>query len=157
MPRLVKGGKFIYGISRVSPQGSIVIPCEAMQEYGFDTGDEIITISGSRRSGGFGLTKRNIIEKSVLAGIIDAMPSLFNNTRAGSQISVYRGRVFWHTTIKNGGYIVMPSDVLTRYGIEAEDLLAVGCGSRFAIAFIAKGPIMDECLQHPELQFFPSE
>jgi bifunctional DNA-binding transcriptional regulator/antitoxin component of YhaV-PrlF toxin-antitoxin module len=152
LPQLVKGGKFIYGLSRVGPDGSIAIPPQAMQEYGFRPGDDIIIMSGSRRSGGFGLTRQDIIEKSSLAHIIDTLPYLFDHLVAEFEIVNDKARLYCWTTIQNDGRIVVPSNTLSRYGINTGELLAAGRGSRLSIAFIAKGPIMEECLRHPELE-----
>ena len=38
MPQLVKGGKYVYGMSRVGATGNIVILPEAMQRYGYKDG-----------------------------------------------------------------------------------------------------------------------
>lgn len=57
MPQLVKGGKYVFGWSKVNDEGKIVIPSKAFIEYHFKAGEKIILLSGSRTSGGFGLTK----------------------------------------------------------------------------------------------------
>jgi hypothetical protein len=154
MPQLVKGGKFIYGMSQVSPEGSIVIPPQAMREYGFKPGDNAIIMSGSRSSGGFGLTRRSIIEKSEIAGIIDALPDLFNNLITGPEIITYAGRVYSRTIVNRDGIINLSPTRLSQYDVSAGDMLAVGRGSYLSIAFITRGLIFEECLRHPELQVF---
>jgi hypothetical protein len=154
MPQLVKGGKYIYGLSAVGPEGSIVIPPGAMHEYGFTSGDDMILMNGSRRSGGFAITRQDIIEKSELSIIIDAVANVFNHTIAECEVVKHKGGSFCWTTIQNDGSITVPPNTLSRYGINTGDLLAAGRGSRLSIAFIARGPIMEECLRHPELQVF---
>lgn len=154
MPQLVKGGKFIYGLSKVSPEGSIAVPPQAMQEYGFRNGDDVIIMSGSRTSGGFGLTRRDIIEKSSLALIIDTLPHLFDYSIAEFEIVTDKARSYCRTKIQNDGCIIVPLDTLSRFGINSGDLLAAGRGSRLSIAFIVRGSIMEECLKHPELKVF---
>ena len=125
-----------------------------MQEYGFSSGDNVIIMSGSRTSGGFGLTRRDIIEKSSLACIIDTLPQLFDFSIAEFEIVADKARLYCRTKIQNDGCIVVPPKTLSRYGINTGDLLAAGRGSRLSIAFIARGSIMEECLKHPELQVF---
>ncbi len=154
MPRLVKGGKYIYGLSVVGTEGSIVIPPGAMREYGFSSGDNIILMNGSRRSGGFAITKQDIIKKSKLAVIIDAVVNVFNHTIAECEVVEHKGRLFYWTTINDSQSITLPSDTLLKFGVNAGDRLAVGRGSRLSIAFITRGPIMEECLRHPELKVF---
>ena len=58
MPQLVKGGKYVFGWSKVSDEGKIVTPSKAFIEYHFKAGEKIILLSGSKTSGGFRLTKR---------------------------------------------------------------------------------------------------
>jgi hypothetical protein len=154
MPRLVKGGKYIYGLSLIGPEGSIAIPPEAMREYGFSSGDNIILMSGSHSSGGFAITRQDIIEKSELAGVISSVADVFNHTIAECEVVEHKGRSFCWTTISDGNNITLSPDALLKYGVNAGDILAVGRGSRLAIAFIARGPIMEECLKHPELNVF---
>jgi hypothetical protein len=56
MPRLVKGGTWVYGWVVVGRQGEIIIPPEAWREFGFQAGAEAVFVSGSRRSGGFAIS-----------------------------------------------------------------------------------------------------
>ena len=38
MPRLVKGGKYVYGWSEVGSGGKVAVPDEALAEYNFNVG-----------------------------------------------------------------------------------------------------------------------
>lgn len=154
MPRLVKGGKYTYGLSVIGPEGSIVIPEEAIDEYGFSTGDDIVLMSGSRRSGGFAITRQDIIEKSELAVIINAVAGVFSHTITEYEVVEHKGRLFCWTTISDNHTITLPTNTLSKYGVNTGDKLATVRGSRLSLAFITKGPIMKECLRHPELQVF---
>ena len=154
MPRLVKGGKYIYGLSVIGPEGSIAIPPEAMHEYGFSSGDNIILMSGSHSSGGFTITRQDIIEKSELSVIIDTVADVFSHTIAECEVVEHKGRSFCWTMINDSQRITLPFYTLLKFGVNTGERMAVGRGSRLAIAFIAKGPIMEECLRHPELQVF---
>jgi hypothetical protein len=154
MPRLVKGGKFVYGLSRISPQGGIFIPPAAMKEYAFSKGDKVVVMSGSRRSGGFGLTKKEIVAKSELSGLIETLSGLWDCRIPREETVENQGRLFCWTEIQDGGFISLPREALAGYGCKPGDLLAVGKGSYLALAFIARGPIMEEALKHPELEVF---
>jgi hypothetical protein len=61
VPQLVKGGKWVFGWVIVGPRGELAIPPEAWDEYRFQVGDEVTFISGSRRSGGFGLSHPRLL------------------------------------------------------------------------------------------------
>ncbi|MGD9117749.1 MAG: hypothetical protein PVJ08_03315 [Dehalococcoidia bacterium] len=154
MPQLVKGGKFVYGLSRIGPQGDIVIPPQAMKEYGYAAGDNVIVMSGSRTSGGFGLTQKRLLEKSELKAMVEALPGLMNFRIAEAETIENEGRFFCWTIIKDGGCVNLPDSTLADYGLKAGDVLAVGRGSYLSIAFIARGPILEEALKHPELEVF---
>jgi bifunctional DNA-binding transcriptional regulator/antitoxin component of YhaV-PrlF toxin-antitoxin module len=154
MPQLVKGGKYIYGLSKIGKTGTIVIPPESKNEYGFEDGDRVIILSGSRKSGGFGVTKSSILQKTSLTRIIQDIPSLANYTIPETKTIEKKGRWLCWATIKTGGYIQLPVETLSKYGTIPGNLLAVGRGSNLALSFIARGIILEEALKHPELELF---
>ncbi|MBN1176496.1 MAG: hypothetical protein JXA51_02315 [Dehalococcoidales bacterium] len=154
MPQLVRGGKYVYGMSRIGSNGKIVIPPEAMREYRYKDGDYVILMSGSRKSGGFGLTQKKILEKSELNTILKQLPALADYKIPETEIIEQGGRLFCWTVIRDGGRITLPIQTLADYGLKPGDLLAVGRGSYISIAFIARGPIHDESMRHPELEVF---
>jgi len=126
MPRLVKGGKWVYGWVVVGPQAETTIPPEAWCEYGFRVGDEVLFLRGSRRSGGFGVSIPEQMTISIPA------------------------RALGCGQVSEGGRIVVPPETRVRPG---DRLLAVR-GSRYALGFVARGPIYMEALNHPELEVF---
>jgi hypothetical protein len=67
MPQLVKGGKYVFGWVYVRKDGSITIPNEAYLEYGFIQDKNGFITSGSKRSGGFGLTSARLLKNSILS------------------------------------------------------------------------------------------
>jgi hypothetical protein len=154
MPQLVKGGKFVYGLSRVGTDSSIVIPPTAMEEYAFKDGDRVILMSGSRKSGGFGLASKQVLEKSALAFLIRDLTRLFDYKLPEGETIEHRDRRPGWTFIREGGFIRVPLKTLAGYSVKAGDSLVVGRGSYLAIAFIVRGPIMEEALRHPELEVF---
>jgi hypothetical protein len=130
MPQLVKGGKWVFGWVIVGPRGELAIPPEAWDEYGFQLGDEVTFIAGSRRSGGFGLSHPRLLDAV-------AIP-----LRALAQ-----GRV------DELGLVTAPAAV----GVQPGDRLLAVRGSGRALGFVARGPIYEEALRHPELACFSVE
>jgi hypothetical protein len=129
MPQLAKGGKWVFGWVPVRSQGELTIPPEACDEYGFQAGDEVIFLPGSRTSGGFGLST----------------PRLLAQMAAPLQThALCRGQ------IGENGHLLVPSAVGLQPGTR---LLAVR-GSGRALGFLVRGPIYDEALKHPELEVF---
>ena len=131
MPRLVKGAKWTYGWVVVGPAFEITIPPQAWREFGFQAGDEAVFTPGSRRSGGFAV----------------GTPELMAQARAkmgGAELrQLARGRF-------GDGRVVVPLEVGVTPG---EKLLAVR-GSRYGLAFVARGLIYEEALKHPDLETF---
>jgi hypothetical protein len=133
MPRLVKGGKWAYGWVLVGPQGELAIPPSAWQEYAFCEGQEALFIAGSRRSGGFSLST----------------PALWGERAAllGRGSLRLLGRA-----VLGAGRVCVPAAVGVCVG---QRLLAVR-GSCTGLGFVARGPIHEEALRHPQLELFES-
>lgn len=129
MPRLAKGGKWVFGWVVVSPQGAIRVPPEAYAEYGFRTGEELVFLSGSRTSRGFSIGRKARIR--------------------GSEVPLER-RAIGRATMGEEGRIVLPPGT----GALSGDRLLVGRGSGVALGFIQQGSVVMAALEHPELPVF---
>ncbi|MBN1888678.1 MAG: hypothetical protein JW850_11845 [Thermoflexales bacterium] len=123
MPQLVKGGKWIFGWVVVGPRREIPIPPEAYHEYGFQAGESVLFLRGSRRSGGFSVGRLERVPKRL------------------------RGRVLGHSQMGENEQVVAPPET----GVRPGSHLLVGRGSGVALGFLAQGPIYAEALKHPEL------
>ena len=152
MPQLVKGGKYIFGLSKISESGVIIIPPEAAGEYGFAESDRVILLNGSRTSGGFTVTKFSIISRSRLRVMLKGVPGLVEYQVPQNEIVKHHGRLFCWSVVKAGGYLELPPKILDAYQLSPGNLLAVGRGSNLGLTFIARGPIHEEALKHPELE-----
>ena len=67
MPRLAKGGKWVFGWSVVGRERTIWIPPDAYEEYDFEIGMEVFFIRGGRTSGGFSVARK---EKLLSVGLL---------------------------------------------------------------------------------------
>ena len=126
MPRLIKGGKWIYGWVVIGPEGEVTIPPEARREYGFRAEDEVLFLRGSQRSGGFSVS------------------------RPGQMTIPLGEHLLGRDRIGEGGQVVVPPEV----GVKPGDRLLTVRGSRYELGFVARGPIYEEALKHPELEVF---
>jgi hypothetical protein len=129
MPQLVKGGKWVFGWCIVGPAGEIRIPPEAYTEYGFQPRESVIITRGSRRSGGFGIGKREKLA-----------------------ISPLKPRFTGQTTIGTDGCVGLPPEA----GIQPGERLLAVRGSGLALGFLQRGPIYEEALKHPGIETFHS-
>jgi hypothetical protein len=131
MPRLVKGGKWVYGWVVAGLEGEITIPPQAWCEFGFRAGGEAIFTPGSRRSGGFGVST---------PGLMSAVSEKLD----GGAIHEFARRRF------GDGKITLPPEA----GVKPGDQLLAVRGSRYALGFVVQGPIYKEALKHPGLERF---
>jgi bifunctional DNA-binding transcriptional regulator/antitoxin component of YhaV-PrlF toxin-antitoxin module len=154
MPRLVKGGKYVYGWSEVGSDGRVAVPDEALAEYNFKTPSKVILIPGSKRSGGFALTTADMLKNSRLSVMLDSEPRLAEfRLREGETVTVGTRTCCW-VKLNSKGEIFVPAETLKAYGVNLGDRLLVGRGSGLALAFIAKGPIVAEARKHSSLTIF---
>jgi hypothetical protein len=129
MPQLVKGGKWVFGWTVVDSARKIRIPPEAYSEYGFQPGEQVIYLAGSRRSGGCSMARQEKL--------------------AGSQIS-FAQRMLGEGVVGEDEQVVLPS----RTGIQPNERLLVVRGSELGLGFVQRGSIYEEALQHPEIEVF---
>jgi len=153
MPQLVKGGKHVFGWSRVSAAGRIRIPPEALDEYAYQEVERLLVIPGSRTSGGFGLGSLASIRGSPLGSVAKASPDLERFRVPEAEIMEQRGRPYCWVELRFGE-IELPARTLQRFGIALGDDLLVIRGSGLALGFAVRGPIVEEARRHPELELF---
>jgi hypothetical protein len=129
MPQLAKGGKWVFGWVIVGLRQEIRIPPEAYIEYGFQPGDPVLLLRGSKTSGGFGIGRRERL------------------AQAKTNLSQ---RAFCQGVVGEAGCIALPPEVEVKPG----DRLLVVRGSGMALGFLQRGRIYEEALKHPEIEVF---
>lgn len=127
MPQLAKGGKWVFGWAIVNDEMTILIPPTAYAEYKFDANEPVVFLQGSRRSGGFGLGKKNKIAGSII-----------------------HSRIVEEGSIQENMQITLPHFIAAAAG---EKFLVVR-GSNYALGFLKKGPIVEEAMQHLDVEEF---
>jgi hypothetical protein len=125
MSQLVKGGKWVFGWVIVSLACEMKIPPAACTEYGFQPGEQVLFLRGSRRSGGFGLGRQENLASSPL-----------------------RPRFLGQATIGAEGRVTLPQEA----GVQPGERLLVVRGS--GLGLMQRGPIYEEALKYPELETF---
>jgi len=154
MPQLVKGGKYIFGWSKVGNGGKIKIPPEAYTEYNLKLDKKAILLSGSKTSGGFGLSSMRILKNSIMKEVLDRNISLANYMIPEGEVIEFKNKTYCWVKIHKDKTINLPKRTLKTFGITRNNLLLCGRGSHLAIGFIAKGPIFNEAKNHPEIEIF---
>ena len=144
----------MYGWSKVSNIGKIAIPDEAKEEYNLATCDKVILIPGSKRSGGFGLTTKELLENSRLSTILDSCPKLAEFQEPEGRAVEINGKTCCWVKLCKDGTITVPLETLKTYGINPGDRLLVVRGSNVALGFPVRGPIIDEAKKHADIEMF---
>jgi hypothetical protein len=154
VPRLVKGGKHVYGWSEVGTVGKIAVPTEALKEYNLKTPCNVILLSGSKRSRGFALTTAALLKNSRLSIILDENPQLAGFQYPEGETTTIAGKPYCWVKLSTNGCIVVPLETLKKYEVNPGDLLLSVRGSRYALAFCVKGPLIAEAKKHSNLTLF---
>lgn len=152
MPQLVKGGKYVYGWTNVAEDGRIRIPPEAFAEYKLAGCDRVILMSGSKRSGGFGLTTVDRLKDSAIGQVLEELPELTSYSIPDGVPRKKNSRVFCWANLSSDGCFKVRQDTLKLYGIEPGQKLLVVRGSGLALGFLARGPIVGEAQKHRGLK-----
>ena len=126
MPRLARGGRWVYGWAIVGPGLVLSIPPEAWRKYGFQANGEALVLRGSRTSRGFALA---------------------NAARFPAHLAT---RVLGSGRFTGDGRVALPASAHAGSG----DRLLVVLGSGHALGFLARGPIYQMALEHDDIEVF---
>jgi hypothetical protein len=154
MPQLEKGGKFVFGWSRVREDNSLALSEEAVQEYGLAKVDRVFLMSGSKTSGGFGISTKSFLEQSPLSGILSDNPDLAGFGIEEGKMAPFKKRFICWVQIYPGGRIVLPQGVMKVFGIKTGDYLLSIRSSNIAIGMAVQGPLIEIAKKHPEINLF---
>ena len=154
MPRIAKGGKYIYGWSTVREDWTIPVPPEAIFEYGLTGGERLIVMRGSRTSGGFTLSRLKSLEGSVLRDRISVIPGLIDGDIPKGEMVRSGGYTLSWTSLDEDNSISLKERTLLQYQIEYGQILLVIRGSGIGLSFASKGPIVGLARDHPEIEVF---
>lgn len=122
MPRLVKGGTWVFGWVIVGQEREIRLPPDAWDEYGFHLRDEVLFTRGSRRSGGFGMGQK------------EGSPILSPRWGMGTRM--------------HHGMASLPQALEVR----TDERFLVVRSSGLALGFLQSGPIYAEAQRHPQIE-----
>ncbi|MBD3189326.1 MAG: hypothetical protein GF308_01715 [Candidatus Heimdallarchaeota archaeon] len=153
MPQLVKGGKYVFGWSKVNNEGKIVIPPEAFEEYQLSSGTKAFLLPGSKSSGGFVLTTIQLLQDSPLKRTIENNQKLANyQTDEGKIVNVNEKPLCWVKITED--YFIVPPISLKEYGVDRNSTLLSVRGSNRGLSFLKKGLIIEEAKKHPEIKVY---
>jgi hypothetical protein len=157
MPQLVKGGKYVFGISQLSAEYQIQIPPEAFSEYELGNTLSIVLIPGSKTSGGFAINSPVRLSQSKLYNLLKPLDYLEKfgtfGVPAYALKNISSRMVVWIPLNKEGRFLLTP-ELARVLGLEVNHKLVVVKGGYIGPGFVARGPIYEEAMCHPKLKIF---
>ncbi|MGI5174398.1 hypothetical protein H0R92_12480 [Treponema sp. OMZ 840] len=144
MPQITKGGKFIFGKSLIKQDGTVQIPTQAVEEYNITADTKIYLFTGSKKTGGFCITRKGLLEPSTLGHILTDNPSLQNYTCDCGEFIKYKGRFYCWLDISETGIIHLTKEVMDFLDIKPGMYLLAIRSSNIAFTMGAKGPLIEK-------------
>jgi hypothetical protein len=123
VPQIRKGGTFIFCWSTIKSDFSIQFPIEVINEYDICSEDKVFLITGSKTTGGFAVSKKAFMEKSIFNNIFIVYNDLGNyKTREGDFLK-YKDRKYTWIPINNEGKIFLNQDILSSLSLKINGIL----------------------------------
>lgn len=142
MPQMNKGGKFIFGKSRIRNDLTIHLPTQALTEYNATTEGKVYLFTGSKVTGGFCVTRKGLLESSKLKHILTDNPALQNYQTTEGEFIKYKGRSYCWVNISENGVIQLHQQMLDFLNLKiGMELLSIR-SSNIAFTMGATGPLL---------------
>ncbi len=154
MPLISKGGKYIFGWTRIKGNGEIIIPNEIVEEYHLRNDQNLILITGSGTSGGFCVSSRSMLIKSTMSELLSTNQGLADYSIPEQSPVKFKGRSYLWARYHENNTLVLNDETLEFFKINKSDLLLTIRGSDIASVFAAKGPIVEKAKLNQEIQIF---
>ena len=148
MPQMNKGGKFIFGKSLIRNGGTIQFPEQAIQEYDIACEGKIYLITGSKKTGGFCVTRKGLLASSKLGHLLSDNPQLRDYTSKEGAFIKYKGRGYTWIKINEDGKISLSDEVMQYLKLKKDMKLLSIRSSDIAFTMGAYGPLLEESLKH---------
>ena len=144
MPQMNKGGKFIFGKSRIRGDLTIHLPTQALFEYNAVAEGKLYLFTGSKITGGFCVTRKGLLAPSKLGHILSDHPTLKNYQTAEGEFVRHKGRSYCWVNISDGGVIQLNQKMMKLLGLEiGMELLSIR-SSDIAFTMGARGPLLEK-------------
>lgn len=144
MPQLNKGGKFVFGRSRIGADGRVQFPTQAVEEYRITGEGKVYLFTGSKVTGGFCVTRKGLLQPSKLGHILEDMPALREYRVAPGAFAPYKGRFYCWVPVSQEGQIRLSKEMMQFLAVEpGRELLAIR-SSDIAFTMGAKGPLLEK-------------
>jgi len=139
MPQITKGGRFVFGRSRIRNDLSVRFPPQAVDEYKITADQKIYLMTGSKSTGGFCVTRMGLLAPSKLRMILTENPELFDYSIAPGDFVRYKGRSYCWLPIEEDGVIRLTPEMMSFLDLRVGMRLLSIRSSDIAFTMGAKG------------------
>lgn len=143
MPQMTKGGKYIFGWSRIGENGVRTFPTMAVEEYKLQEETYIYIVSGSKQTGGFCVMTEPLLSNSKLQNILEENPNLAERRLEEGEFISYKGRKYGWLTLKDNS-IHLSTPLMKDLEIKVGDRLLSIRSSDIAFTMGARGSLIDK-------------
>ncbi|MBO6219083.1 MAG: hypothetical protein J6N81_05865 [Treponema sp.] len=155
MPQMDKGGKFIFGKSLIKEDGTLQFPEQAIQEYDIMSEGKVYLITGSKKTGGFCVTRKGLLAPSKIGHILNDNPHLRDYASKEGAFIKYKGRAYSWVKITDDGKIFLGDEAMQFLKLKTGMKLLSIRSSDIAFTMGAFGPLVEESLKHEsEIQLY---
>lgn len=150
MPQLNKGGKFVFGWSKITDDFEITIPSQAIQEYDIVSEGRVILISGSKTTEGIIVSRLSLIKNSIFSNIFLRYPNFKNYSTKELELLPYKGRLYTWAYITPEGKLKLNNTIMEKLNLKIGSQLMSIRSSNIAFTMGAYGPLIKKGNEFPE-------
>ena len=143
MPKMTKGGKYIFGWSRIRVNGELIFPRMAVDEYNLQEETYIYIVSGSKQTGGFCVMTDPLLSHSKLKNILKENSSLADRSLSEGELIAYKGRKYGWLALKENT-VYLSDDLMKMLEIKVGDKLLAIRSSDIAFTMGVKGSLIEK-------------
>ena len=143
MPKMTKGGKYIFGWSRIRVNGELIFPRMAVDEYNLQEETYIYIVSGSKQTGGFCVMTDPLLSHSKLKNILKENSSLADRSLSEGELIAYKGRKYGWLSLKENT-VYLSNDLMKMLEIKVGDKLLAIRSSDIAFTMGFRGSLIDK-------------
>lgn len=148
MPQMRKRGKFIFGKSLIRDGGIIQFPKQAIKEYDIASEGKIYLVTGSKKTGGFCVSRKGLLASSKLGHILNDNPQLRDYASKEGEFIKYKGRAYAWVSITADGKIYLSDEAMQYLQLKKDMKLLSIRSSDIAFTMGAYGPLLEESFKH---------
>ena len=144
IPQMNRGGKFIFGKSVIGQDGTVQIPAQAAEEYRIVDEGRVYLFTGSKITGGFCVTRQELLRPSKLGHILTEIPALLGYLSGPGEFIQYKGRCYCWTDISKEGRLLLSPGMMDFLRLSPGMALLSIRSSDIAFTMGAKGPLLEK-------------